>query len=46
MMTAVICGLAVAALYLGARWNGARAENETLKSQIAALKRRLSRRDH
>ena len=45
MSVALICALAAAVVYLAIRWGGARAENETLRAQVAQLKRRLSRRD-
>ncbi len=37
--------LIVVVLFVGSRWLGSRAENSQLKSQIAQLKRRLSKRD-
>jgi hypothetical protein len=45
MTIALICGLAIAVLYLATRWTRVRDENVTLRAQVASLKRRLSRRD-
>jgi hypothetical protein len=43
MSTAVIAGLSAGALYLGKRWLDARAEVAELRTQVALLKRRLTR---
>lgn len=44
-MTYVSVALLAAAAWLGMRWMTARAENAALREQVAALKRRLGRRD-
>ena len=43
MSTVVIASLAAGALFLGKRWLDARAEVAELRTQVALLKRRLTR---
>jgi hypothetical protein len=42
---AVIAGLSVGVLYVGKRWIDARAEAADLRTQVAVLKRRLTRNE-
>jgi hypothetical protein len=44
MSVAIIGCLAVALLYLGKRYGDSNAENVQLRSQVASLKRQLSRK--
>jgi hypothetical protein len=46
MTTAVIAGLSAIALYVGKRWLDARTEVAELRTQVAMLKRRLTRTGH
>jgi hypothetical protein len=41
--TALIAGLSATALYVGKRWLDARSEVAELRTQVAMLKRRLTR---
>jgi hypothetical protein len=43
MIAALIGCLAVAILFLAKRWSDSKAENTELRSQIASLKRQLTR---
>ena len=45
MVTVFFGCIVVVVLFVGSRWLASRAENTQLKSQIAQLKRRLSKRD-
>ena len=46
MLSAFIAALCVAVLYLGKRWLEARSEVAELRTQVAFLKRRLTRARH
>jgi len=41
----LIAGLSIGALYFAKRWSDARAEIAELQTTVAALKRRLTRRE-
>jgi type II secretory pathway pseudopilin PulG len=45
MTTVLIASLIATALYLAKRWSDTSAENSQLRTQVASLKRQLSRRD-
>lgn len=45
MTTVLIAALSAVVLYFGKRWMDARAEVAGLQTQVAILKRRLSRND-
>jgi hypothetical protein len=45
MTTVLIASLIAIALYLAKRWSDTSAENSQLRTQVASLKRQLSRRD-
>ena len=45
MTTVLIASLITTALYLAKRWSDTSAENSQLRTQVASLKRQLSRRD-
>jgi hypothetical protein len=45
MTTVLIASLALTAVYLGKRWNNTSAEKAQLRTQVASLKRQLSRRE-